>query len=212
MENTINILLADSQYLTSMGLRYLLSSNKSINVVGVASNRNELLEKIDELNPHIVILDYHNQDDFFDLNDIELTCPKAKVLIISADKNKQNIYKVLNFGIYGFLTKSCKEQEILDAINSIHSQKRFFCQSVLDLIVEKQMSDDNTSIEKLTKRELDILGYIAKGFTTKEIAAHLFLSHHTVNTHRKNMMKKLNVNSATELLSLALREGILNFK
>lgn len=195
-----------------MGLRYLLSSNQRINVVGVASNRDELLVKIDELKPNIVILDYHNQDDFFNLSDIEATAPKAHVLIISADTNKQNIYKVLNFGVYGFLTKQCKEKEIMDAIESIYSKKRFFCQSVLNLIVERQMNEKNGVLDKLTKREIDILEHIAKGFTTKEIAARLFLSHHTVNTHRKNMMKKVGVNSATELLSYALREGLLNFK
>lgn len=195
-----------------MGLRYLLSKNQNISVVGVASNREELLTKIDELLPDIVILDYHNQEDYFNMDDIEVTSPKAKILIISADTNKQNIYKVLNFGIFGYLTKRCKEHEILDAINAIFQNKRFFCQTVLDLIVEKQMNDKEGVSEKLTKRELDILEFIAKGFTTKEIAARLFLSHHTVNTHRKNMMKKLGVNSATELLSYAAREGILSFK
>jgi len=211
MSKIVNIVLADSQYLTSAGLRYLLSKNKNINVIGIASNRNELLDLIEFDKPDIVILDYYNQEDAFSLDDIKATTDKTKVLIISSDKNKNSIYEVLSYGIYGFLTKRCKEEEVTEAIESIQSGKRFFCQSVLDLIVEKQMADKKIEQSTLTPREIDILKLIAKGYTTKEIASEIYLSPHTVNTHRKNMMKKLGVNSATELLIYAINEGLLSF-
>lgn len=212
MSKEVRIILADAQYITSYGLRYLLSQTQNLKVVGVVSEQADLLSSIEEHKPDLVILDY-NQPDSFGLEDIPEIVnnfPSTNVLIISSDNTKSNIRQTIKMGIKGFLTKKCREEELHNAIQTIMTGGRFFCDSVLNVIMEQPKTQDKKAVifASLTQREKEIVHLVAEGLTTKQIAEKLFLSPHTVSTHRKNALKKLQINSVPELVNFVVREQL----
>jgi len=210
---SIRLLLADSQYLIRLGLKSLLARNKHIKIVGESSNTEELLKKVHDLQPDVVLMDYKNSHHFNleDIKEVKTISPSSKMLIISSDDDKNNIFKVIEYGINSFLTKECSEEEIMNAIVATAKNEKFFCNKILDIILAKHLSkdDDDCAPTELTVRELEIVGLITEGHSTKEIAEELCLSTHTVYTHRKNVMRKLNVNSASELILYAINTGLV---
>lgn len=211
MEN-IKIILADSQYLIRKGLRHLISSHPAMQVVSEAKHRTQLIDQINQHSPDLVIIDYNNSK-FFDIEDIseiKKISSNTKVLIISSDESKNNINTVLEKGINSFLTKECDEEEIVNAIYATAKGEKFFCNKILDVILEKHLSkeEEDCKPSQLTTRELEIVRMISDGSSTREIAEKLNLSHHTIYTHRKNVMKKLNIKSASELIIYAMNKGI----
>ena len=210
---SIRLLLADSQYLIRLGLKSLLARNKHIKIVGESSNTEELLKKVHDLQPDVVLMDYKNSHHFNleDIKEVKTISPSSKMLIISSDDDKNNIFKVIEYGINSFLTKECSEEEIMNAIVATAKNEKFFCNKILDIILAKHLSkeDDDCAPTELTVRELEIVGLIAEGHSTKDIAEELYLSTHTVYTHRKNVMRKLNVNSASELILYAINTGLV---
>lgn len=208
------ILVADGQVLARLGLRSLLSGHEHVRIIAEANNESELATALQNQQPDIVILD-HNQPNYFSNNSLQIIkelAPKARILIISADSNKHNIYQILESGIHSFLTKTCGQEEVLDAVRATLKGEKFFCSRVLDYILERSFPrpDENCSRTPLTSREIEIVKLIAKGLIAKEIADMLNLSTHTVYTHRKNIMKKLQLNSSSELVLYAVHNGILD--
>ena len=209
----ISVLLADSQYLVRAGFRHLLSTQVDIQVVGETGTRKELFEFLSKSSPSVLVVD-HCSLEGFQLKDIELlrgNFPETHLLIISSDRNKENIFTAIDRGISSYLTKHCSADEILNAIYSTAKGEKFFCNKILDVILAKQMAKEPEDCKpsKLTDREVEILTLIARGMTTKEIAGKLQLSFHTVNTHRRNIKEKLNVRSSSELVVYAMNEGII---
>ena len=207
-----SILIADNQYLIRVGLKHLLSAQKEIELVGECRNEKELLDKLPKLQPNIVITDYA-QTGKFDENTIlkiKEISPATKILIISADKDRKSIYQVLENGITGFLTKECVDKEILDAIAATAKNERFYCNRVMNHIMEKSFGKEETKGKTpLSQREIEVVKLIAEGKIAKEIAAELSLSTHTIYTHRKNIMKKLKLSTAPELVLYAVENKII---
>lgn len=208
----ISILLADSQYLVRVGLRALLSGIEPFEVVGEVSDEAELMEQLPRLKPNVVILDY-NQPEYFSTDTvlkIKQQAPDANVLIISGDSQRYGIYQVLEHGVNSYLTKHCGEDEIIDAVKATAKGEKFFCNNVLNYILEKSFPrDPDCSPTPLSPREIEVVRLVASGLIAKEIASELNLSTHTIYTHRKNIMKKLNINSASELVLYAVNNGIV---
>lgn len=207
----ISVLIADNQYLIRIGLKHLLSEQKDIEVVGECRNEKELLERLPKLLPSIVITD-HTQTGKFDENTIlkiKETSPTTNILIISADKDRSSIYQVLENGITGFLTKECVDKEILDAVTATAKSERFYCNRVMNHIMEKSFGKEEERKTPLSNREIEVVKLIAEGKIAKEIAAELHLSTHTIYTHRKNIMKKLKLSTAPELVLYAVENGII---
>lgn len=209
MSKEIRIILADAQYITSYGLRYLLSQTANLKVVDVVSEQGELSSSIKAHKPDLVILDY-NQPDSFGLEDIPMIIqnyPNTNVLIISSDNTKSNIRQTIQMGIKGFLTKKCREDELHNAIQTIMNGGRFFCDHVLNVIMEQpdEQNKKAAALATLTEREKEIVHLVAEGLTTKQIAEQLFLSPHTVSTHRKNALKKLQISSVPELVKFVVQ-------
>lgn len=207
-----SVLIADNQYLIRIGLKHLLSAQEEIEVVGECRNEKELLEKLSNSLPDVVITD-HTQKGKFDENTIlkiKEVSPSTNILIISADKNRKSIYQVLENGITGFLTKECIDKEILDAIAATAKNERFYCNRVMNHIMEKSFGkDEEKKKTPLSDREIEVVKLIAAGKIAKEIAAQLHLSTHTIYTHRKNIMKKLQLSTAPELVLYAVENGII---
>lgn len=212
-KEVIKIVLADAQYLTRAGLKYLLAGQPQLKVVAEATDRAELSLAIAQKQPDIVIIDHHNTDQF-SLDDIawlHAAHPKISALLVTDDHDRAHIYQLLDQGVNCILTKHCGPEEIVSAVLATAKKEKFFCNKVLEVILEKENSPEDSSCRpsNLSVREVEIVGLISQGVTTKEIADRLCLSTHTVYTHRKNIMKKLSINSVSELILFAMNSGML---
>jgi DNA-binding NarL/FixJ family response regulator len=215
-KEAVKIAIADAQYLARAGFRFLFADSKQITVVGEATDCEELEQLISDEKPQIVILDYHNGDRF-QIDDICALYdhfPGLQVLVVTDDQEKANIFRVLDCGVNCILTKNCSPEEIVSAVLATARGEKFFCNKVLEIILEKHHApgdadEDDCSPSALTVREAEIVGLIAQGITTKDIADQLHLSTHTVYTHRKNIMKKLQINSVSEMILYAVNAGIV---
>lgn len=211
----ISIIIADAQPVFRTGLRHLLSNYSEISISGEAGNSQELIPLLREHEPDILIFDYN--PGFFNSDEITqclLRQPKCKVVIISSQDKKWHIFKSLQLNVYCYLTKECGPAEIYRAIKSTARGEKFFCNFILDVLLENNLLNNHEkkeacSRQNLTERELEITRLIATGKKNKEIAMELNLSPHTVHTHRKNILKKVGVSSALELTTYALQMGIL---
>ena len=216
MGKDISIVIADNQYLVRQGLKCLLKKQSNIELLEEVTDEEELLEVLKEVNPDVIIMDY-NQEGAFSTETVakvKAVSPAINMLIISADDHKESIYQVLEYGVNSFITKTCDEEEIIDAVKAASKKEKFFCTKVLDYLLEKSFpkSEDAVSCAPtpLSPREIEIVQLIAQGLIAKEIADRLCLSTHTIYTHRKNIMKKLQLNSASELMLYAINHGIID--
>lgn len=211
----VKIVLADAQYLARAGFRHLFQDQEHFLIVDEAATYAQLATVVENHKPDIVVFDYHDSEqyDIQDICRIKEISPETRFLVVTADDNKGNIFKVLECGANSILTKNCSRDEIVNAVTATARHEKFFCNKVLDIILEKHLGkedkDQNCSPSSLTARELEVVTYIAQGVSTKEIADVLFLSTHTIYTHRKNIMKKLGINSVSELVLYAVNAGIV---
>ena len=207
---TTSVLLADFQFLTRQGIASLIASIPGFQITHQINKPSELKQAINEIKPDLAILDISGSDKALltDLKEIKKTS-STKFLIISNSQNKESIRRLLDIGIKGIVTKNCSEQEITSALVSVNKNERFFCNKILDLVIEDQNNKDQIIATKLTRRELQVLKMIATGNKTNQIAEDLFLSVHTINSHRKNILKKLNMKSPTELVAYAFQNGLV---
>jgi len=208
----IDALIADNQPLTVAGLELFLSEKQAIKVVGKVKKGEELVELVEKFQPSLLIVDY-NSPGYVALDDIRnamASSSKTNVLILSSDNNKTSILEVLRLGVKGYITKECSLEEVGMAVQATAKGEKFFCHKVLDIIMEKHFRVAQESEPTvLTTRETEILKLIAHGHSTQVIADALFLSPHTVQTHRKSIIKKLNIKSPTEFVIYAMDLGLL---
>ncbi|MEO5977497.1 MAG: response regulator transcription factor [Chryseolinea sp.] len=212
----IKVLLADNQPLTSAGLIHILSLRSDVRIVDHVKEAYQLPMLLEEHTPDLLIVDYDipgyvSKDD---LTDVKRKSPVTNVLVISADNNKSNILQVLQSGVEGYLTKDCSREEIMMAVTTVARGEKFYCPKILDVIMEKHFSPElkEASPHVLTAREREILTLLASGYSTQKVADHLHLSPHTVHTHRKSIIRKLNIKSPTEFVIYALDFGLIRPK
>jgi len=215
--NPINILIADAAFLVRMGIKAVLSSYPHLRVVEEVTNGRELKERLDRQRPDVVIMDY-NAPLAFALEDVQYLsehAPESGILVISSDLKRQEVLQVLEWGVKGFLLKECDQAEIVSAISSVARKEKFFCGKVLDIILERQTQSLPGSGEacmptRLTERETEIVKLMAEGHATQDIAEKLSLSVHTIYTHRKNIMRKLGVTTAAEVILYAFNTSLVS--
>lgn len=212
-EAKVKVVIADAQYLIRFALKAVISGLSHLDVVDTATDEEELLELVQSHAPDLVIMDYYEEGfSLSSIQQIKLLHKDCRIIVISADDHKQNIYQSLEMGINGFLTKSCDEAEIKDAIKAAIRDEKYFCAKVLDYLLEKSFGNNTTSSSSnipLTSRQIEIVQLIAKGLVAKEIAALLNLSPHTIYTHRKKIMKTLQLRTSSELVLYALQNGLV---
>lgn len=213
----IKVVIADSQDLTRFGLRYLISGEKQLLLSGEVKNSRDAIQSCKDNSPEVLILDYEKTEGFSidEIGKFKSASPKTNILVISSDEDRNTIHSILEKGVNSFLTKDCDETEVRNAIYATAKGEKFFCGKILDIIFEKHYSkDDINSCEptELTTRELEIVKLITEGKSTKEIADQLCLSHHTIYTHKKNVMKKLGIKSTSELILYSVNTGLIKQK
>lgn len=210
--NKTKVVVAEAQYLIRLGLLKVLHSDKNFECVGECLDSSGLREILEKQHVDIITLDYSEEG--FSMDDISYILqnyPDIKVLSISSDDDSDLIFKALELGVKNFLTKECGEDEVLKALIAASKGEKFICHKILDVIIDAQLSDkknSNTKSLNLSVRELEIIQLIAQGFSAKEIASSLYLSLHTIYTHKKNIMKKLKLNTTSELILFAIHQGI----
>jgi DNA-binding NarL/FixJ family response regulator len=214
VKNTgFSILVADNQPLTLAGLISFLEGRTDMYIIDQVTHPKNLVTVVEQHNPDLLIVDY-NIPGFVTADDLERLIqqiPGLNVLIISSDNDKSTILRVLQLGVKGYLTKECSKDEVLMAIQAAVKGEKFFCHKILDILMEKHFSPEpkNGDSTLLTVRETEILTLIAKGRSSQQIADSLHLSPHTVQTHRKSIIRKLNIKSPTEFVIYAMDLGII---
>ena len=208
----ISIILADSQPIFREGIKALLMPHDGLSVVAEAGNTSELIASLHEHKPHILILDYNPT--YFDgsrlapaLNDFRA----CRVIIISSQEKKWSTFKSLPFGVHCYLTKECGREDVYRAIQLAARGEKFLCSYIVEVLLGGKTNGDARQHMPtcLTEREIEITRMVAMGKASKEIAAALSLSPHTVHSHRKNILKKLDLHSALALANYAKEVGIL---
>ena len=208
------VLLADDHKILRQGLRTLLEQEKDIHVVGEADNGRTSIKLAGELAPDVVIMDVAMPD----LNGVDATRriteaqPKSRVLALSMHSDGRYVKGMLQAGARGYILKDCAAEELTRAIRTVMANQVYVSPGVTGAIVNdyiRQLSGtqiDATAI--LTHREREVLQLLAEGGSTAHIAAKLYLSVKTIETHRKRVMDKLGLRSIAELTKYAIREGI----
>lgn len=212
---SISALIADRQPLAAAGLASFLNESEGIHVVAQVTKGKDLVKMTEKYQPDLLIADYNfpGQLGIDDIRNAMAGSAKTNVLIVSSDNNKGTILQALELGVKGYITKECSLEEVGMAVQATARGSKFFCQKVLDIIMEKRFPQENESETfALTAREREILQLIAHGQSTQRIADQLYLSPHTVQTHRKSIIKKLNIKSPTEFVIYAMDLGLLKIR
>jgi DNA-binding NarL/FixJ family response regulator len=217
------ILLADDHDVVRSGLRALLQTSPNFAIVGEAVDGEEAVRMTQETKPDVVIMDISmpNLDGIAATKVIKDKLPGVKVVILTAYEDEEYAYQVLQAGASGYVLKNAGKKDIFKAIESAVSGERFFSPGISNIIVESFIKRANehpkidqqsvsTSDQPLTKREIEVLKYIALGHTNRQIAGTLFLSFRTVNTHRANIMQKLNIHETAGLVRYAISIGLVS--
>ncbi len=211
--NEQTVLVCEGQFLSREGIKSIVNKNPFYTVKGEASSQEELEAKLNISSYDIVTMDIA-KDGKFDLESISLIqelAPKSHILIISNEHEKSRIYEVLGRGINHYITKFCREDEIYKALDACRNDEKYYCSTVLDIIISKTFGQKEEIITELTNREQEIVKLIAQGKMAKEISGLLNVSIHTIYTHRKNIMKKLKISSPVELITYAINKGLVTF-
>ena len=210
----VKIIHAETNPLIREGIKVLLANEElDFDIKGVDS-KDELNNLLESTSSDFLIFGYGLTSEFNKqlLKEVKLNFPHIKILIIASDLSKSQILQLLDFEIDGYLTNKCDLTEIKNAIRAIIKNDKFFCNTVINILLEKQKPEENCYPSKLSDREIEITKLIASGLTSKQMAAKLFLSTHTINTHRKNIMKKIGVKGASEVTLYAINEGLVEPK
>lgn len=210
IQDSMNILLADKQDITRAGLMYVLGLIGEITYKYV-EDKNELVEQLKQAPDSVVILDY-TLSDFNDSNELLIFGQRFKQshwLLFSEELSVDFVRMILaSSSQFSILLKESPLNEIREAITYSIAHRRFICQHITELLLTQETAHAEPT--NLTRTETEILKDIALGMTTKEIADQRFSSFHTINTHRKNIFRKLGVNNAHEATKYALRAGLID--
>jgi DNA-binding NarL/FixJ family response regulator len=213
---SIRILLADDHKIVRDGLRTLIGKEAGMEVIGEAENGRKALKMAEKIRPNVVIIDVTMPD----MNGIEATkkmvteIPGVKVIALSMHSDRRFVLGMLEAGASGYLMKDCAFDELAKAVRSVSTGQTYLSPSIADVLVKGYLDKVNEKLSvarsPLTEREREILQLLAEGRSSKEIAAHIGVSVKTVETHRRNMMQKLNMRSVAELTKYAIREGLIS--
>ena len=208
----INVMLVDDHAAVRMGFKMLLEMDADIKVVAEAESGEHGIQRYMEFKPHVVVMDI-TMPGMGGLEAIERILAKdgaAKILVLSAHEDSVHPKRVLNAGAMGYLTKRSAAEELIKAIRTVASGKKYLEASVAQQMAIQQLSGNQNPVDVLSPREFEVFMALAKGKTTNEIAETLFLSPRTVGTHLYNIKQKLNANNSAEIALIAMRSGLID--
>lgn len=208
----MTLLLADDQSIILDGLEALLQHDVDVRIVGRASNGLEALELAKELRPDVVLMDISmpKMDGIEATRELMKCCKSTRVLMLTMYGNKEFVHELLEAGASGFLLKNVGKEELRTALRTVAAGQRYIATEIQQMLDEagrfKDHRDEDVFVS-LTKREKEVVKLICKEHTTTEIATALFLSTQTIDTHRKNILRKLDLRNIAGLVKYAMERG-----
>ncbi|QHL89214.1 response regulator [Nibribacter ruber] len=215
----IKVILADDHTLIRDGLKSLLKSDRSIQVIGEAENGVQLLELLETLTPDVVMLDLNMpvMDGFKTLEQLKVKYPQVKVLVLTMLDQDSYVTKVRTAGALGYVLKTAGRTELIHAIKTVAEDNSYICSEVaLNLLnrVNNGPGDQPEANSKgpsdLSKREMEVLRLIAEGYTNAEIADKLFASKRTIESHRQHLIEKTKAKNTATLIKYAIQQGLID--
>ena len=213
----VRVLLADDHGIVRRGLHYLLERSPGFEVIGEAGDGREAVRLAEELNPDVIVMDIAMPN----LNGIDATAqivrrrPETGVIILSMHSDETYLVRALSAGAKGYLLKDSAEADLIRAVQAVSQGRPFFSPAIAQTLLEDymrrlQQQNLKDSYDLLTDREKEVLQLLAEGKSNKEVASLLSLSLYTVETHRSNLMQKLNLHSTAEIVLYAVRKKIIS--
>jgi DNA-binding NarL/FixJ family response regulator len=212
--SAFRILIADDHEVVRRGIRALIEGHTGWEVCAEATDGREAVEKAIELHPDIVLLDVGmpNLNGLDAARQILAANPRTRVLILTMHDSEQIVREVLEVGARGFLLKSDAARDLVAAVEALQRRTTFFTSSVAEIVLNGYLNrrgDDKLVKDRLTAREREVVQLLAEGKTSKEVAVALKLSVKTAETHRTNVMRKLDLHSVADLVRYAVRNNIV---
>lgn len=207
----ITVLIADDHKLIRETWSFILNSDPRFTVIAQCSNGEEAIEMSQKLRPKIALLDINMAP----MNGIEATeqirkfSPSTKIIGVSMHSQPAYVKKLLKLGAMGYVTKNSPQQEMFDAIAAVHEGKRYICAEVKTILSEQIFEEESTGANTLSTRELDVIKHIKEGLSSKEISTQLNISLKTVEVHRHNILKKLNLKNSAALVNYINSSGLV---
>jgi DNA-binding NarL/FixJ family response regulator len=212
----IKVLIVDDHTLVRDGIRALLTLVADVKVVGEAANGKEALEKVKKLAPDVVLMDLAMpiMSGLESTRRIRKRFPGTKVLALTQYEDREYIVPTIEAGARGFVSKSAAFTELASAIQAVYQGESFLSPIAAAAVVEEcqqkvSIDGETDSYQNLTDREREMLKLVAEGYTAREIAEMLVISLRTVETHKTNLMRKLNIRNKADLIRFAIRKGII---
>ena len=214
---TTKVLIADDHQLFREGLVNLLSSAPDVEVIAEAEDGKEATEKTKKLKPDVLLIDIGMPH----MNGIEATrvlkkdMPDLKIIAVSMHSDRQFVKGILEAGADGYLLKNCTYRQLIDAIQSVNSGKKYLSDDITEMIIKGYLDPSETETEsytELSEREMEILKLYAEGKSTREISEKLFISVKTVGTHKQHILEKLGLKTNADLVKYAIKEGLIQLQ
>lgn len=212
----ISILIADDHVIVREGLRAILGAQADIDVVGEATNGEEAVRKVKEIQPDIVLMDITmpGMDGLEATREIRRLNPDVKILVLTMHESDDYFFSMLEAGASGYFIKGGSSAELISALRAVWRDEVFIYPTLAKKLVRDYLQQVRTGQQKesydgLTNREREVLKLIAEGYSNQEIADRLVLSVTTVQTHRAHIMGKLGLHSRTELIKYAIKQGFI---
>lgn len=210
---TIRVLLADDHRIITDGLKGLLATVPDIDCIGTAENGAEAIHAVEHLAVDVVLMDIDMPvlDGLAATERIKAKWPHVKVIILSMHDEAAMVQRMMELGANGYLVKNCGRDELLLAIRDVQAGRKHFSSALMESLLSKrqEIAAQSGLLKDLSERETEVLAALAEGLTNKEIGDRLFISPRTVDTHRTNLMKKLDTHNIAGLVRIAIKAGLV---
>lgn len=216
MKQKIRVLVADDHPVVRKGLQSCLAKQESLKLVGEAADGEEALQKALALSPDVVLLDISmpRRDGLAVTTALRKEVPLTKILILSMHSNKEYLFRIIQAGAHGYVSKGASPEELLHAIQSVHNGETFFSPEIAQAALNQLVNNGGKKepFAQLTSREREVLILIAQGRSNKEIANHLGIGVRTIETHRERIMRRLDIHSVAGLTKFAIANGLVSLE
>ncbi|MBD8070576.1 response regulator transcription factor [Bacillus sp. PS06] len=216
----IKLIVVDDHVVVRSGLMMLLNGKNEMEVIGEAADGDEAIQKAAELKPDVILMDLsmpHGKDGLTATKELKELMPDIAILILTMHDDEEYLFRAIHAGASGYILKSAPHEELISAITSVATGNAYLnpnaTRKLMSEYIDRMKNGESSStFDLLSDREKEILEWIAKGYSNKEIAQNLIISVKTVESHKSNLMEKLGIKSRPELVKYAMKKGLLHFE